>query len=193
MGDPKKLHKKYQTPFHPWSKKVIEEEKLLVKEYGLKKKKEIHIANSFLKKYKDLAKKLIANETAQGVKEKEQILSKLARYGLIMGSSKLDDVLKVELKDVLNRRLQTIVHKNGLARSVRQARQFITHGHALVGNKRVTSPSYLVPLAEESLVSFRETSSLAQGDHPERVAIVKVVKKRAVKTEPARGFRRGRR
>ena len=35
MGDIKKLKKKYFTPRHPWNKKNIEEEAILVKEFGL--------------------------------------------------------------------------------------------------------------------------------------------------------------
>ena len=40
MGSPKKPRKKYSTPSHPWQKIRIEEEKELLKEYGLKNKKE---------------------------------------------------------------------------------------------------------------------------------------------------------
>ena len=52
MGDPKQLRKKYNTPRHPWIRATIESERVVVKDYGLVKKKEIHQANSFLKKYK---------------------------------------------------------------------------------------------------------------------------------------------
>lgn len=171
MGDPKHAKKKYQTPSHPWIRQAIEEERTLVNEYGLQKKKEIHIANSFLKKYKDRAKKLIADQTQQGAKEKQQMFSKLQKYGLLKEAAKLDDVLGLQLRDILNRRLETIVHKKGLSRSVRQARQFIVHGHVFVGKRQVTSPSYLVSLAEEEAMGFLATSTLAQADHPERVPL----------------------
>ena len=39
MGDPKKNRKKYQTPTTAWSKSRIEEEAVLVKEFGFKNKK----------------------------------------------------------------------------------------------------------------------------------------------------------
>ena len=83
MGDPKKFRKKYQTPAHPWIKADIEENKLLTREYGLRTKKEILIAHSFLKKYKNIAKRLIAQDTDQGRKEQEQVLDKLQRLGLL--------------------------------------------------------------------------------------------------------------
>ena len=38
MGDPKKIRKKYSTPKHPWEGARIEEEKKLLKDYGIKKK-----------------------------------------------------------------------------------------------------------------------------------------------------------
>lgn len=177
MGDPKKLRKKYQTPFHPWNKGVIEEEKVLVKEFGLGKKKEILIAKSFLKKYKNIAKRLIAQKTEQGEKEKEQILGKLHRLGLLTMGAELDQILNLDVKDVLNRRLQSLVAQRGLARTVKQARQFITHRHILIGDKEITSPSYLLTLEEESQLSFKPKSNLADEEHPERASIVKEVQK----------------
>src|SRR3989344_4492795 len=108
MGDIKKLKKKYFTPRHPWNKKNIEEEAILVKEFGLQKKQEIQIAASFLKKYKDIAKRLIADQTAQGAKEKTQMIQKLQRLSLLKGEPKLDDVLSLSVRDILNRRAQSI-------------------------------------------------------------------------------------
>ena len=77
MGDPKKLKKKYSTPAHPWIKTEIDRNNQLKKEYGLKSRREILIANSFLKKYKNIAKKLISAQTAQSEKEKNQMMEKL--------------------------------------------------------------------------------------------------------------------
>ena len=191
MGDPKRLRKKYQTPSHPWNKQVIEEEKKVVKEYGLKKKKEIHIATSFLKKYKDIAKKLIVDQTPQGMKEQKQMISKLHKYGLVQENARLDEVLGLQLSDVLRRRMQTLVQKKGLAKTAKQARQFITHGHVMVGEKCITSPSYLVSTAEEVFLVFKKKSALAQEDHPERATPAKKVKERAPReNEMGRGRRR---
>jgi small subunit ribosomal protein S4 len=175
LGDPKKLRKKYQTPAHPWNKEKIEAEKILLKEYGLNRKKEIHIADSFLKKYKNISKRLIADSSEQGAKERVQTLRKLKKLGLISEVAQLDDVLSLELKDVLERRLQTLLFRKGLARSVRQARQFITHGHVSIGEKAITSPSYLTSLEEENNFNFKVTSALNDEEHPERVSIVKEI------------------
>lgn len=168
MGDPKKFKKKYDTPAHPWNKNAIETEGKLRKDFGLTKKKEIYIASSFLKKYKDIAKRLIADRSAQGAKEGLQMTEKLQRLGLLQAGAKLDAVLSLELKDILERRLQSLVCRKGLAKSMRQARQFITHRHIIIGNKEITSPSYVTSLQEEAVLTFHDRSALKNNDHPER-------------------------
>src|SRR3989338_9147506 len=175
MGDTKKFRKKYQTPAHPWNKARIEEEKVLVKEYGLVKKKEIQIATSFLKKYKDIAKKLIADPTLQGAKEKEQMLTKLKRLGLITEAAALDDVLDLDVKDILERRVQTLLFRKGLAKTPKQARQFITHGHVLIAGKAVTSPSTLVSIEGQNMITFKANSPLIDEEHPERISAARIV------------------
>jgi len=171
MGDPKKLKKKYNPLAHPWIRANIEEGKVLKQEYGLGKYTEILIASSFLKKYKDIAKKLIADKTAQGEKEKKQMMDKLHRLGLIQTGAGLDEVLSIQLKDVLERRLQSVVFRKGFARSMKQARQFITHRHVIIGNKEITSPGYMLTTAEENNLAFKTTSTLASADHPERTPL----------------------
>ncbi len=184
MGDPKKLRKKYSTPNHPWNQKNIEVGRELTKEYGLGKKKEILIASSFMKKYKDIAKRLIANTTKQGEKERVQVLDKLQRLGLLTAGTELDNVLGLSVNDILNRRLQSVVFRKGLARSMKQARQFITHRHITVGEKEITSPSYIVSLEEEAHVTFKGKSALASEDHPERVNEAAEIKKEAEAVKP---------
>ena len=174
MGDPKQFRKKYNTPRHPWIRATIESERVVLKDYGLVKKKEIHIANSFIKKYRDIAKRLIAISTIpQAQKEKEQILNKLQDLGLLPSGAELEQILGLELKDVLSRRLQSVVYRKGLARSMNQARQFITHRHIIIGDQEISSPSYLVSVAEEGAVTFKQKSALADAEHPERVILTK--------------------
>ncbi|MBI4152281.1 30S ribosomal protein S4 [Candidatus Woesearchaeota archaeon] len=184
MGDPKQYRRKYETPLHPWNKTVIETEKVLVRDFGLKNKHEIHIANSFLRRYKILAKKFIALTTAQAEKEKSQILDKLFRTGIIAQGAGLDQILGLELKDILERRLQSQIYRKGFARTMKQARQFITHRHILIGNKEITSPSYLVSRADESMLAFKTASPLATEDHPERTR--EAAEKPVVEEKPAR-------
>ncbi len=170
MGDPKKHRKNYSAPGHPWQRERIDEEKKLMAEYGFKNKTEIWRMVSFLRSASAQAKKLVTLPGAQAEKEKELLLNRLRRYGLLSPEAGLDAILSISLRDVLERRLQTIVYKKNLANSVKQARQFITHEHISVGDRIITSPSYLVPLKEEVLISFKQTSSLDDPEHPERVA-----------------------
>ena len=168
MGDPRKFKNTYSRPSHPWQSERIEEERTLVREYGLKNKSEIYRTRSKLKSFADLAKKLIAARGAQADKERQQLLSRLARLGLIKSGAQLDDVLGLQLKNLLERRLQTIVSRKGLARSVNQARQFIVHEHITVGNRTVSAPSYHVPLDEEGSIAIIPNSPYANTAHPER-------------------------
>jgi len=169
MGHPKLKKKTYSKPTHPWQKERIDEEKELLREFGLKNKKEIWRISSLLRKYTRQAKKLIPLNTPQAEIEKAQLLKKLAALDLIKETAKLEDVLTITLKDILNRRLQTIVYKNKLAKSIRQSRQFISHEHILVGEKKITSPSYLISKQEESAINFISNSPLFNQDHPERL------------------------
>jgi len=177
MGDPRKQRKKYSTPTHPWQKARIDEEKNLTHEYGFKNKKEIWKISSILNKYKDQAKKLIPLSGSQAEKEKEQLLKKLFLLGLIAEASKIEDILALTLKDLLERRLQTRVYRQSLARSTKQARQFITHNHIMIGENIITSPSYLVKKTEEASIKFVSSSTLSDSGHVERNLPEKKIKK----------------
>jgi len=168
MGDPKKIKKKYSTPKHPWERARMEEESVIFREYGLKNKKDIWKMSSMLRKYTGNAKKLIASRTKQSEIETAQLLLKLQRLGLIQEGARPEDILSLTIKDFMERRLQSIVFKKGLARSMKQARQFIVHQHIIVGDKKITVPNYLVLKEEEALVSFLENSALNDPNHPER-------------------------
>jgi small subunit ribosomal protein S4 len=98
----------------------------------------------------------------------KQLLSRLSRLGILPETAVLDNVLDLSLEDILERRLQTLVLRKSMARSVYQARQLITHGHIAIGNKRVFSPSYLVLKDEEDKIAFSLTSAVANPEHPLR-------------------------
>jgi small subunit ribosomal protein S4 len=168
MGDPRRLKNKYSTPIHPWEKLRLDAERPLMKEFGLVNKKELWKISSKLKNFKDSAKKLVASKTSQAGIEKRQMVDRMKSYGLII-SDELDEILGLEVEKLLNRRLQTVVFKKGLARSIKQARQMITHRHIAVNGVKITAPGYLVRLAEEDFVSFIPSSKFDDVSHPERV------------------------
>ena len=182
MGDPRKARKKYRTPSHPWRKERLEEENKLAIEYGLKNKEEIWKMDSLLSNITNQSKKLVTLISGQAEKEKLNLIKKLKSLGLLKENQGFEDILNLNIKNIMERRLQTLVHRKGLAKTMKQSRQFITHYHIMVGNKRITSPAYLVKVEEESKISFTGKSALASVDHPERVIQEKApVKKKAEK------------
>ena len=168
MGDSKRQRKKYSTPSHPWEKERIVEEKALLEEYGLKNKKEIWKSHSLLKNFTTQAKNLIADNSKQGELEKKQMLAKATSLGLISPGSTIEDVLSISNRDILDRRIQTILVKKGLARTMKQARQFITHGHVTISGRMITSPSHLLSISDENNLVFSSSSSLSDENHPAR-------------------------
>ena len=162
MGDPKKQRKKFSKPDHPWRKERIESEKEIVQQYGLKRKQEIWKMDSMLKKFLNRAKSLIAQRSAQSELEKKQLLSRLHTLGLLKKDSRIEDILNLTLKDVMERRLQTLLCRKNLSNSMLQSRQFITHEFVAVGNRKITSPSHLISLQEEPNIKLVKAMNLMQ-------------------------------
>ncbi|MEM3370717.1 MAG: 30S ribosomal protein S4 [Candidatus Woesearchaeota archaeon] len=169
MGDPRRLRKKYKNPIHPWQAERIEAEKALIKNYGLKNKREIRKMEAVLRKFTEQAKKLIVAKNIQAEKERAIMLKKLYEMGFTQNPNpQLDDALALTLDKILDRRLQSIVYRKGFANTPKKARQMITHGHILVGERKISSPGYLVSRVEEELVTISPDSKFASPDHPER-------------------------
>jgi len=168
-----RIRKTWEGPSHPWIKYRIEEEKKLIVEYGLKNKREVWKAYTIARKIRHYARYLNAKKAAgfDVSEEEKRFLNKLIRYGFIKEGSKLSDVLHITVRDILERRLQTIVYRKGLARTIKQARQLIVHGHIMVGESVITSPGYLVKRDEEDKVTYNIYSPLSDENHPLRKAI----------------------
>jgi small subunit ribosomal protein S4 len=154
MGHPRKARKKYDTPSHPWNADRIKSENKLIQKYGLKNKKEVWKAETAVKRYRRDARHLLGMETEQTQLESKQLLAHLINAGILAEDAKLESILDLTVEDVLRRRLQTMVHKKGLANTAKQARLFITHGHIALNGKKINSPSFMVKKGEEELISF---------------------------------------
>ena len=157
----------YETPNHPYQGERIADEANLVGRYGLKNKEEIWRAQSELRGYRREARKLLGSTESADL-EAEEFLARLKRYGVLNEQDQLDDVLSLDVTDVLERRLQTVVYRTGYANTPEQARQFIVHGHIDLDGARVTRPSMKVETAVEDTVGFDSNSSLSDELHPER-------------------------
>jgi len=147
----KRKHKIYSRPKKPYDKKRIEEEAKIIKEFGLKNKREIWRADSKIKGIRERAKKLIVADP----KEHQAFFDKLNKMGFKVNS--LADVLSLDKKDYLNRRLQTVVFKKNLVTTIKTARQMITHKKVFVDGKIVNIPSYIVTTDLEDKIKLKES------------------------------------
>ncbi len=78
-------------------------------------------------------------------------------YNLFQKAGKIREGLHGEnFLILLERRLDNMVYRLGLATTRPQARQLVNHGHILVDGKRVDIPSYLVDV--DQVISVREKS-----------------------------------
>jgi small subunit ribosomal protein S4 len=169
MGDPRKLRKHVIGPRHPYSKERLEEEIDLMGIYGLRNKREIYKTSTILRRYRARARKMLALPDEARMKQEEILVNKLHRLGVVKEESTgLDAVLSLTVQDFLNRRLQTIVHKFGLASTPYQARQFIIHGHIAINGHQIRIPSYHVDRTEEELLMYTPGSPYEDPEHSMR-------------------------
>lgn len=173
MGDPKRQRKKFSKPPHPWQKERIEAEKEILKQYGLRRKYEVWKMDSMLKKFLHRAKTIIGEKSIQSGLEKGQLLERLCSLGLLKKDSKVEDVLNLTLKNILERRLQTLVCRKKLAGTMLQARQFITHEHIAIGSKKITTPSYLVSVNEEPQIRLVHPIELLSSSKEQKTEAIK--------------------
>jgi small subunit ribosomal protein S4 len=146
----KRKHKKYSKPKRPFDKARIDEEVEIKKEYGLKNKKEIWKAEAKINSMRSKAKKLIKASP----EEQKALFKRLQKIGLKVES--IADVLGLDKKDHLERRLQTIVYRKGLADTMKTARQLIVHKKVLIDGNVVNIPSFVVPLDLENKIEVKK-------------------------------------
>jgi small subunit ribosomal protein S4 len=171
MGDPKFARKRYATPSHPWDGARIAEENQIIHKYGLKNKRELWKSETLLKDLRRQARDLQARlrfEDEQSIKERDALIDRLISQGLLKANADLNDVLSLEVEALLARRLQTMTYLKGFAHTMKQARQFIVHGHIAVGGRKVTVPGYMVLEDQMDHISFYSSSPLTSELHPER-------------------------
>jgi len=127
----------------------IKEENALMKEYGLKNKKEIWKTQAKVNYFRRRAKALATLSS----EEQNVFFGKLQNLGL--DTKSIADVLALKIRNLLDRRLPTIVLRKGLVKTMGQARQYVVHKKVMIHGSIVNSPSYIVPVAEEKLISIK--------------------------------------
>ena len=171
MGDPRKQRKKYATPRFPWRTDILQEELKLLGQYGLRNKHELWRHETTLSNFRGIARSLIGKSAEERKKMEDELLARLKKIGVLNETAVLDNVLDLTIEDILERRLQTIVFRKGMGKTVHQCRQLITHGHIAIGNRRVTVPTYVVAKKEEPQITYASKSGLANPNHPLRQTI----------------------
>jgi len=142
--------KRFSRPKKAFEKVRIAEENTLLKKYALKNKREVWKTKARVDYFRRRAKAL-----AKSSPEEQNILfGKLKALSLKTDS--IADVLALKIEDLFERRLPTVIFKKKLAATPKQARQMVVHKKVLIDNKIVDSPSYLVSLSEENLISLRQ-------------------------------------
>jgi len=173
---PKRKQKKYNRPKKLFDSARILEENALVNKYGLKNKREIWKANYAIDKIRNTAKKLITAPE----EDKESFIKRLKAKGF--EAETIADVLGLDNEDYLKRRLESVVTSKGLAKTPKQARQFITHRHITINGNIIDAPSHITTLDDEANIAITLVMATKKELTKEEKEILQEVKEAAKET-----------
>merc|ERR1712078_9571 len=175
----------FRKPKRPFEKDRLDAEMKVVGEYGLKNKREVWRVQYVLSKMHSAARELLTKDEKDDdrIFHGEAPLRRMVRYGLLLDSErKLDFVLGLTSSKLMERRLQTKVFKQGLAKSIHHARVLIKQRHIRVGKQLVNVPSFNVKVDSEKHIDFSINSPYGQGK-PGRVAKKRAASRAAAEEE----------
>merc|ERR1712080_127663 len=158
-------------PRRPFEKERLDAELKLIGQYGLKNKREIWRVRLALAKIRATARTLLTKDDKdpQRIFEGQALMRRLIRYGILEeDKQRLDYILGLKIESFLERRLQTLVWKRGLAKSIHHARVLIRQRHIRVGRQIVNVPSYMVRTESQAHIEFSLNSPFG-GGRPGRV------------------------
>ena len=148
----------------------LSEDNAMLEQYGLKNMKELWKIQTEVSRIRGNARKYLAGGANSDV-ESKKLISRLSKLGIVKPETTIDDILDLKENVFLDRRLQSIVMKKGLARTAKQSRQLITHGFISVNGKKVDRPGFIVSSESEQSVSYYKKIDVAP---PEKKADVPV-------------------
>ncbi len=158
----KRKQKTYSKPKRPFDKPRLDEEAQIMKEFGLKNKREIWKAEAKVNLIRKRAKNLILS----GPQEQQAFFNRLKKIGMKVDT--IADVLSLDKKHYLNRRLQTVLVTKKMATTSKSARQLITHKKVLIDGRVLNSPSYIVPVELENKISLKESKIKKKENKPKQ-------------------------
>merc|ERR1711861_64006 len=160
-----------KRPRRSYDKERLDAELKLIGTYGLKNKREIWRIGLVLSKVRAVARQLLTLEERdpQRVFQGQALMRRMIRYGILdEDKQRLDYVLALKIEDFMERRLQTLVFKRGLAKSIHHARVLIRQKHIRVGRQIVDIPSFMVRVESQPHIEFSLSSPFG-GGRPGRV------------------------
>ncbi len=133
------------------------------------------------------AKKVKLSNYGQQLQEKQKLMF---LYGmndrqfrrLFIIAKKRKGATTLNLLQVLESRLDSVVYKAGFAPTRRAARQLVSHGHILVNGKKVNIPSYILQLEDKISVAPKSLNHPSVKDTLRQPVDFLVVDKSAEKT-----------
>merc|ERR1712185_707754 len=135
-------------------------------QFGLKNKREIWRVRLALAKIRATARVLLTKDEKdpQRIFEGQALMRRMIRYGILdEDKQRLDYVLGLKVENVMERRLQTLVFKRGLAKSIHHARVLIRQKHIRVGRQIVNIPSFMVRVESQPHIEFSLKSPFGGG------------------------------
>merc|ERR1712010_156935 len=158
--------KKSKPPRRPYEKERLDTELKLIGQFGLKNKREIWRVRLALAKIRSTARTLLTKDEKDPSRifEGQALMRRMIRYGILdEDKQRLDYVLSLSLENFMERRLQTLVFKRGLAKSIHHARVLIRQRHIRVGRQVVNVPSFMVRVEQQPHIEFSLKSPFGGG------------------------------
>merc|ERR1711896_126814 len=137
-----------------------------LRNFSKKSKREIWRVRLALAKIRGIARTLPTKDEKDPKRmfEGQALMRRMIRYGILdEDKQRLDYVLGLKIENFMERRLQTLVFKRGLAKSIHHARVLIRQRHICVGRQIVNVPSFMVRVESQPHIEFSLNSPFGGG------------------------------